>query len=88
MANNTTVPVTTPLSVTVTAASAQALDTAVKAQVNTLIQASLNPKNTGNAAGTVINGTIVVSESGLSLTAEGIPTWFATVRWQGSVVPS
>lgn len=87
MANNTTIAVITPVQVTVTAATAAALDTAVATQVNTYIQAYLNPKNTGNPPGTVVNESIVVSESHIAVLTNGTSTYYATVSCQQWVLP-
>lgn len=85
---NSTVAVSTPKSKTIEAASAAALDTAVAAQVNTLVQQYVNPKNTGAAAGTVQNGTIVISETLVINTSSNVSTYRATVLWTQWVIPT
>lgn len=85
---NTTVPVTTQRSATITAGSAATLDAAVKTQVNTLVQSYINPKNTGATPGTVYDGSIRISDSRISTGAESAPNWYATIFWNEALIPS
>lgn len=85
---NSTVKVFTPKSVTITAASAAALDTAVVAQVNTLMQTQLNPKNTGAAVGDVQNGSVIITQAQALITTGNVVTWFANVMWNQWVIPT
>jgi hypothetical protein len=86
MANN---PIVTPQQMTITASSSSALDTAVLAEVNTLIKQYVNPKqNTGLiASGTVENGSIVVSQTRAVATTNNAVTWYATIQWSQFIAP-
>jgi len=85
---NTTIPVLTPRSKTISSDSPANLDIAVKAQVNTLVQAFLAPKNTGQPVGTVENGSISISPSDLVYNTNGSATWATTVFWNEFLLPS
>lgn len=77
----------TPVSTTVTAASAAALNTAITAAVNTLVQAYVDPEFTGASSGDVANGTIMISPTS-TVEVNTVVTWYATIQYQKWIIPS
>jgi len=85
---NTTVKVFTPRLKTLEAASATLLDTAVQAQVNTLLQGFVNPKNTGATPGNIANGSIVINPTTVVYTSQNVANYVASVQWNEWLIPS
>lgn len=77
---------------TITAASAAALATAINAQTNTLnkliIIPAMNAQGTAQiASGTVYNDSIKISETRVFV-INNVPTYFATVSWMQNIITS